>query len=113
MPPATPVRTPEDVDAMLAASYARPVVLLKHSATCGGSHRALAQLDLLAAPGDPPRYLVVVQDARRASDAVAERLGVRHESPQALVIHEGAAVLCQIHVAIDADRLREAAHLGF
>lgn len=111
MPQVTEVRTPEDVDAMLAASFVRPVVLFKHSVACGASFRGRAQLDGLAEPGDPPRYVVVVQDARRASDHAAERLGVRHETPQALVIHRGAVVLCLNHAAIHADRLREAARL--
>src|SRR5690606_16203398 len=39
MPQAVELRTRADAEAMLAASHAHPVVLLKHSALCFGSAR--------------------------------------------------------------------------
>jgi thioredoxin 1 len=105
----TELRTPEDVEAMLAASHDGPVVLLKHSVACAASARGEAALARLEAPGDPPRYVVVVQRARAASNYLAGRLGVRHETPQALVIRNGAVVLHLSHGAIRTDRLRDAA----
>jgi thioredoxin 1 len=108
MPQVTELRTSEDADAMLAASHARPVVVLKHSIACGGSMRGEAQFARLEAPYDPPRYLVVVQYARGVSDHIAERLGVKHETPQALVIYRGEVVLRLNHTAITTERLREA-----
>jgi bacillithiol system protein YtxJ len=108
MAPVTELRTVEDVEAMLAASHAGPVVLFKHSAACGASARMQAEVTALDAPGDPPLYAVVVQYARAASDHVSRRLGVRHETPQALVVRDGRALLHLSHGAIRAERLREA-----
>jgi thioredoxin 1 len=105
----TELRTPEDVEAMLQASHEGPVVVLKHSIACAASARGEAQFALLEAPDDPPRYAVVVQYARAASRYVAERLGVRHETPQVLVIRNGEVVLHLSHGAIRTERLREAA----
>jgi thioredoxin 1 len=109
MPPFTDLRTRADAEAMLAASHARPVVLFKHSAACGASARMQAEVARLDAPDDPPRYVVVVQHARDVSEYLAARLGVRHETPQALVLHAGTAVLALHHGAIHAGRLRDAA----
>lgn len=108
MPQAVELRTRADAEAMLAASHARPVVLLKHSALCLGSMRGKAQFARLEADDGPPLYLVVVQDARDVSNYIAERLGVRHETPQALVIHGGEATLHLNHAAITTERLRAA-----
>ena len=36
--------------------------------------------------------LIVVQHARPVSNAVVERFGVRHESPQALLLRDGRVV---------------------
>lgn len=97
---------------MLDASHARPVVLFKHSVMCSVSARAHARVVKRAEEGEAPLYVVVVQEAREASDAVAERLGVRHETPQALVLHGGRVTFHQSHTAIDPDRLREATQLS-
>jgi thioredoxin 1 len=112
MPPVTELRTEEDVEAMIAASHERPVVLFKHSAACAASTRMREEIVRLDAPGDPPLYAVVVQHARAASDLAAERLGVRHETPQAIVLHAGRAVLYLSHGAIRTEHLREAARLA-
>lgn len=112
MTPFTELRIRDDVEAMLEASHARPVVLLKHSTMCMASHRGRAQVTDLGAPDDPPRYIVVVQQARDVSNYIAERLGIWHETPQALVLHAGAVVLHLNHGAIRTERLREAARLA-
>lgn len=103
------IQTEADLEALLAASRERPVVLFKHSASCGISawkRRVLAELE---ADGDLPLYLLVVQHARPLSSLVSERLGVRHESPQVLVVRNGEAVHHASHVRISAEAIRAAA----
>lgn len=104
----TDLRTPADADAMLAASQNAPVWLFKHSATCPVSARAHHEVGRL---GDdaPPVYRLVVQTARAASDALADALDVRHESPQAVLVSLGQAVAVLNHFSIRADALRAAA----
>lgn len=105
----TELRTTDDVDAMLAASHDGPVALLKHSIACPVSARGQGAFVQLEEPGDPPLYAVVVQYAPEASAALAERLGVRHETPQALILRDGRAVFHQSHGAIRTAALRDAA----
>ena len=50
-------------------------------------------------------YLLKVIEQRRPSDTVAERLGVRHESPQAFVIRPGRCVWHGSHGGITAKQL--------
>lgn len=109
MPNVSRLRSPEDIEAMLAASHARPVLLLKHSSMCFVSHRAHGEFDRLEEADDPPRYLVVVQEARAVSNLLAERLGVRHETPQAHVLSGGRSVFVANHAQVRTDSLRRAA----
>jgi thioredoxin 1 len=87
----------------------QPLLLFKHSRTCPISHAAHAQLEAFrrAHPAVPVR-LVVVQDERPLSQAIAAATGVRHESPQALVLHAGRVSWHASHGAISAARLAAA-----
>ncbi len=49
-----------------------------------------------------PVYLVDVLAQRPLSQAIAARLGIRHESPQAIVLRQGKAVWDASHFAITA-----------
>lgn len=101
---------PDDLDAAFDRSEQEPIVLYKHSATCGISNRAQRRLGTLVEAADaPPVYEVVVQDARPVSNAIAERLGVRHETPQIIVLWQREAVFDTSHSRITADVVR--AHL--
>lgn len=79
-----------DLDAALAKSHEHPVVLFKHSATCPFSARAQEQV--ANAKHDADIYCVVVQYDKPMSAAIAERTGVAHASPQAIVVDKGEAV---------------------
>lgn len=108
---------PEDVDALLAESAARPVLLLKHSYSCGTSAQALDELldhvdDREAR--DVRFALVTVQTHRAISNDIAQRLKVRHETPQALLIRDGRVVWHASHYRVTADAIAAAIsqHLG-
>jgi bacillithiol system protein YtxJ len=80
-----------DLDAALARSADRPAVIFKHSPTCGTSaqaHESIAEL-LEGSPVEADWYVVPVQSSREVSNAIAARFGVRHESPQALIVDAG------------------------
>lgn len=110
MPAVHELHTDADFEQLLAASYERPVVLLKHSTACAISARGRRAFLALDREDDPPRYLLIVQQARALSRHIAERLGVRHETPQVLVIHEGEAVFHASHFRVNTEAVREAAH---
>lgn len=90
----------DDIDAVIEASMNNPVFLYKHSLTCPISARAQEQFVYMT---DAPRYALAVQYARDVSQAIAERLGVEHASPQLLVIDKGEVTLNLTHDAIRTD----------
>ena len=100
-----------DLDQLLESSTHRPVLLFKHSYACGTSAEALdeliAHLDEERRP-DTEYAVVTVQTHRDISNAVAARLGVRHETPQALLIRNGRVVWSASHFRVTADAVQKA-----
>jgi thioredoxin 1 len=110
-PVLTPLTHVADVDELLADSFERPVLVLKHSRSCGTSAQAFDELQdhLAQASGDGARYAVVtVQTHRDVSQALASRLGVRHETPQALVLRHGQVAWHASHFRVTADAIAAA-----
>jgi bacillithiol system protein YtxJ len=91
-----------------AASEERPVLVFKHSSACPVSAKADGELKSLAEDGSLPVYKLVVQESRALSDEIAESLGVRHETPQAIVLDDGAPVFDASHFDVTAEAVREA-----
>jgi bacillithiol system protein YtxJ len=89
---------------LVQRSKQRPVVIFKHSLTCPISASALEQMN---------RYqgeiaLVEVQRARSLSNEIEQRLGLRHESPQIIVLRNGQIVWDASHFKITADAVADA-----
>lgn len=78
--------TEAQLDHAIAASHQRPIVFFKHSTTCGISAAAYEQMVDVVDPGTSEWYLIDVRTDRPVSNAIARRFGVRHESPQVLVV---------------------------
>ena len=109
-PDLTHVQHLEELDVLLAESNDRPLLLFKHSLSCGTSYEALDVLiDHLNEDRLPARYaMITVQTHRELSTAVAKRLGVRHETPQALLIREGRVVWSASHFRVTGGALETA-----
>lgn len=90
------VNTTEELDGLFAKSSQQPVFLFKHSLTCPISAGVFETVSGI----DSDVYLVVVQNARDISTALAEKTGIRHESPQAIVIKNGKPVYHASHYDI-------------
>ena len=103
----TPLTHLADVDAAIAESAKRPVLLFKHSRYCGVSAEALDELQshIESATADVAYRMVTVQTHRPISDAVAQRLGLRHETPQAILLRNGKIVWNASHFRITATQL--------
>jgi bacillithiol system protein YtxJ len=56
--------------------------------------------------------LVEVQRARALSNEIAHRLGVRHESPQIIIVRNGQVVWDASHFSITADAVTDAVRNG-
>lgn len=107
-----------DLERRLESSSETPLWLFKHSLTCGTSNWALDRFKKFVEaragegdglPGEP--VILTVQTARALSNTVATLTGVRHESPQVLLIQEGRVVWHASHWQITVEALEEATGL--
>lgn len=98
------VSNSRELDEHLVASNEHDVWFFKHSSTCGISTAAWREFESFVgdANGDDSALycLVEMQHARDVSQALAEKLAVRHESPQAILVRRGEAVWHASHWSI-------------
>ena len=98
-----PVRDAQE----LAGAFEEPWALVfKHSTRCPVStaaHREVAEFRRRQPAAAV--YVVHVVEQRDLSRAVAERTGVRHESPQAIVLAAGSVIWSDSHEGVTADAL--------
>ena len=89
----------EKLDELLEQSNEKAVVLFKHSLTCPISSGVYEEIS----NADADINLVVVQTARNVSTAIADKTGVRHETPQAIVLKDGKVVYHASHYDVTAE----------
>jgi monothiol bacilliredoxin len=107
----TPLSDLRMLDEAIAESCERPVLLFKHSRTCGISWEALDELQMHLerdAERAAAYKMITVQSHRGVSDEAATRLGVRHETPQAILLRYGRPVWKASHFRITAEELARA-----
>jgi bacillithiol system protein YtxJ len=107
----TPLSDLQMLEEAIAESCERPVLLFKHSRTCGISWEAFDELRLHLernAQRETTNKMITVQSHRGLSDEAANRLGVRHETPQAILLRHGRPVWKASHFRITADELARA-----
>ena len=106
----TPITDLSALDAAIAESRDRPVLLFKHSRYCGVSAEALDELQshIDGAQRDVTYRMITVQTHRPIADAVTQRLGLRHETPQAILLRDGKIVWNASHFRITATQLDQA-----
>jgi bacillithiol system protein YtxJ len=107
MPSLTQLSDIKSLEAVIAESSDRPVLLFKHSRSCGVSCEALDELHghIESGPGGVSYGIITVQSHRHVSDAAAQRLGLRHETPQAILVRDGRVEWSATHFAITAETL--------
>jgi bacillithiol system protein YtxJ len=95
------VESIEILESLFDQSHQKPVVLFKHSTTCGISAGVLREVSSV----DGNIHMIVMQTHRPLAKAIAERTGIRHESPQAIVIKDGQPVYSASHYDIEPKEL--------
>ena len=98
------VTEPGAIEKLTEQSKERPVVIFKHSLTCPISAAAFDQMELF----EGSVSLIEVQKARELSNEIEARLGVRHESPQVIVLRNGQVVWNASHFKITSDAVAKA-----
>jgi bacillithiol system protein YtxJ len=112
-PDLRPLEHVDELHRLLVESESRPVLLFKHSYTCGVSLEALDELVAHLNDQDRKEFLpeyamVTVQTHRAVSNAIAQKLGVRHETPQALLVRNGRVVWSASHFRVTAAAMDDA-----
>jgi bacillithiol system protein YtxJ len=97
-----PIVTEADLAALLAAPLA---VLYKHSPICPTSGFAYQEMLAFTRLSRVPIFLVDVIKHRPLARAFAERTGVVHESPQAIILREGVPEWHGSHFDIQVDAM--------
>lgn len=91
------------LDAIDQASTEAPVLIFKHSTRCNISSAAVARLERAWTATDDAAHVAFHLDLiryRDVSNAIAQRYGVEHASPQVLVIRNGKCVYSESHFGI-------------
>lgn len=88
-------------------SHAEPVVIFKHSNSCWVSSWARREVALLSKE-NVPVFEVVVQKARHLSNEIEQRYGIRHESPQVIILHNDRPTFDASHGNVRENTIRQA-----
>jgi len=100
----------EQLKEAIAHSFDEPVVLFKHSTTCGisaGANHHLEQ-NWNNITHDVTFYYLDLLKYRSISNLIASELGVIHQSPQVILLKNGKAVYSTSHHAINVAKLNDA-----
>ncbi len=101
------LQSQNDVEAVFQEETA---ILFKHSTRCPISAAAHREMDVfLERTPDAPVYLLDVNEMRDASQGVAQRTGIEHESPQVILLRQGRPAWHASRFEVKADALAEAA----
>ena len=109
---AKPLTDLSQLDQIDDASHERKIVIFKHSTACAISGMALNRLQRKwdsEALQCSDFYLLDLIANRSISNEIAIRYGVRHQSPQVLIISQGRCVFDTSHFAINFKQLAQAA----
>ena len=95
--------TVEKLQAVIEESRIRPVLLFKHSNSCGISAGVFRDVSLV----DADINVVIVQTDRHISNEIERHTGIRHQSPQAIVLKDGQAVYHASHYDITVEDINQ------
>ena len=97
-----PLMEESQIKEIESSSFDKPQLIYKHSTTCGISSMVLNMFsksyDFSEEQAD--LYFLDLHRYRTVSNEVANRLGVRHESPQLIVLDQGEVKVHRSHGAI-------------
>ena len=105
-----PLTRMEQLDEIEQESHKQLVVIFKHSTRCGISRMVLRTFESEIMDNPEQTYKLYFLDLlsnREISNEIANRFGVRHESPQMLILKDGKVVYHDSHHSIKAATLEE------
>src|SRR5690349_6315399 len=102
------LREESELEEIKRRSGSKPQVIFKHSTRCSISSVAKARLERYKVPPGADFYYLDLISYRNISNKVAQLFNIHHESPQVLVIKNGACVYDESHMGINVSYLEEA-----
>jgi bacillithiol system protein YtxJ len=93
------IKSVDDIAEAVMQSNAGDVLIYKHSSRCGVCWAAKRRLETVDTD-QLPIYMVDVIADRALSNMIADRFDVTHESPQAILLRNGEAVIVKSHSSI-------------
>ena len=99
------------LDVIAQESKENPVLIYKHSSRCNVSQASLDRQNRNAKPEELTcikTYYLDLISYRNISNAVAQKFGIEHESPQAILVRDGREVWNASHSAITVSSLQRA-----
>lgn len=102
-----PLHSESDWQTALEHSEDTPVLIYKHSSACPVSGQAHDEVQELITDDTLPVYKVVVQEHREISNQIEDDLGIRHETPQAILLHNRNPVFDTSHFDVSAATIRQ------
>lgn len=103
------ISDPSQIDPIIEASKEKPQLIYKHSHRCSVCFVSKGDLEVAAddIKEHADMHFVNVVRSRDASNKIASKLDVRHESPQAILIDNGEVAWHGSHGSIDTDAILE------
>src|SRR5262245_60458055 len=105
----TELRKHEDFEQLLERSNSHHVLIFKNSTQCAVINQVYDEFSrFLESAGNIICGLLLVIEWRAVSNAIESMLGIRHETPQAILIKDGKAKWNASHWSITYDALTRA-----
>ena len=103
------LETEEEFEKLKMRSAERPQIIFKNSTACGISGMVLRSFEsqYSSARKEADLHLLHIQYNRELSNLVSRSLGIRHESPQLLILRGGEVVAHASHSGITNIDLEE------
>jgi bacillithiol system protein YtxJ len=97
----------EEIEKVKRASFQKPQCIFKHSTRCSISHTAHRRLEQQLSEIEKVSdvYFLDLIRFREISNHIADVFSVHHESPQILIIRQGACTFDESHLGIRPDEI--------
>ena len=94
------LETDEQWAEVIEMSHEHAVYIFKHSSNCGISSMVLRRFEKQLKERNESYFYVHIQRSRDLSNWIAQQLGIRHESPQLIVLKKGKVSIHSSHYAL-------------
>ncbi|MBC2724467.1 bacillithiol system redox-active protein YtxJ [Desulfosporosinus sp.] len=104
------INSPQDLEGILEESRLRKIIIFKHSTACPTSARAWQEVqDFIQESSDEILVVMIkVIESRSISNQLAETLGVKHQSPQVLLLSNRQILWHTSHQTVTQTNIKKA-----